>query len=106
MLLIVNVNILDIGTHLGHSSLALSYNKTNTIYTFDILDKVRPTIKTVENIKFCSDNLFDKTVFDKWVNIILSCPFIFLDVDPHNGTMEMDFINFITPFNISNADYL
>jgi len=26
-----NSNILDIGTHLGHSSLALSYNKTNTI---------------------------------------------------------------------------
>jgi hypothetical protein len=90
-----NSNIIDIGTHLGHSALALSYNKTNTIYSFDILDKVRPNIKNVENIKFFKDDLFDKETFDKWSELILSCPFIFLDVDPHNGIMEYTFINFL-----------
>jgi len=90
-----NVNILDIGTHLGHSALALSYNNTNTIYSFDIMDKVRPNIKNISNIKFMSDNLFDEDIFNKWKDIIMNCPFIFLDVDPHNGFMEIDFINML-----------
>jgi hypothetical protein len=87
-------NIIDIGSHLGHSSLALSFNKTNTIYSFDILDKVRENIKTVKNINFLLEDLFDKETFMKWKDIILSCPFIFLDVDPHNGTMETDIMVF------------
>lgn len=90
-----NVNILDIGTHLGHSALALSYNDTNTIYSFDIMDKVRPSIKNVKNIKFMSDNLFDENIFNKYKDIIMNCPFIFLDVDPHNGFMEINFINML-----------
>jgi len=94
-----NSNIIDIGTHLGHSALALSYNKSNTIYSFDIVDKVRPNIKNIENIKFMKDNLFDKDIFYKWKDIILSCPFIFLDVDLHNGVMEFEFINFIKEIN-------
>jgi hypothetical protein len=83
-----NKNIIDIGTHRGSSSLALSYNKTNTIYTFDVIDKVNESIKKVDNIKFQIEDIFDKDIFNKWKDIILSCPFIFLDVDPHNGTME------------------
>jgi hypothetical protein len=94
-----NSNIIDIGTHLGHSSLALSYNKSNTIYTFDTVDKIRPGIKNTENIKFCMDNLFDKNIFNKWKDVILSCPFIFLDVNPHNGTMETEIIGYLKEIN-------
>lgn len=51
--------IIDIGTHRGSSALALSYNPTNTVYTFDIMDKVVHTgIKARENIVFSMDNLF------------------------------------------------
>jgi len=96
-----NANIIDIGTHLGHSALSLSYNKTNTIYSFDIVDKVRPNIKQVDNITFLNDDLFDKNIFLKWKDVILSCPFLFLDVDPHNGTMETDFMNYIKEINYS-----
>ena len=91
-----NCNIIDIGTHKCHSAIALSYNKTNTIYTFDIVDNVHESYKTIDNIKFVYDNLFDKNeTREKWREIILSCPFIFLDVDPHNGIMEYDFIHFL-----------
>ena len=90
-----NCNIIDIGTHLGHSALALSYNITNVIYSFDIVDKVRDNIKNISNIKFMNDNLFDENIFNQWKDIILNCPFIFLDVDPHNGTMETCFINLL-----------
>ena len=96
-----NSNIIDIGTHLGHSALSLSYNKSNTIYSFDIMDKICENIKHTENIKFCSDNLFERETADKWKEIILSCPFIFLDVDPHNGTMEIDFLNYIKEIGYS-----
>lgn len=90
-----NCNIIDIGTHTGHSALALSYNKTNTIYTFDIVDKLNQNVKLVNNIKFIYDDLFQDEGRQKWKDIIMSCPFIFMDVDPHNGYMEIDFINFV-----------
>ena len=47
-----NSNIIDIGSQKGYSSLALSYNKTNTVYSFDIVDNVRNNIKSVNNIHF------------------------------------------------------
>lgn len=91
-----NVSILDIGTHRGSSALALSYNKTNTIITFDIVDNViNPLIKNKENIKFNFDNLFEEEPRQKWKDTILSSPFILLDVDPHNGFMEIDFYNYL-----------
>ena len=90
-----NCNIIDIGSHLGHSALALSFNKSNTVYSFDIVDKIRKPIKMIENIKFCNDDLFDKDTFEKWKDTILSCPFIFLDVDPHNGKMETGLIGYL-----------
>jgi len=96
-----NSNIMDIGTHEGFSALSLSYNKSNTIYTIDIVDKVNQNIKNIENIKFCYDNFFDKDTFYKWKEIILSCPFIFLNVDHHNGTMEFDFISYIKEIGYS-----
>ena len=74
-----NSNIIDIGTHMGYSAVALSYNKSNTIYTFDIIDKVSDNIKSIQNIKFCYDDLFNKDTFYKWKDIILSCPFIFAE---------------------------
>ena len=92
-------NIIDIGTHRGSSSLALSYNKTNTIYTFDIVDNVNESIKNTNNIKLHIEDIFDRTVFEKWKDIILSCPFIFLDVDPHNGTMEYTLYNYLRDIN-------
>ena len=94
-----NQTILDIGTHRGSSSLALSYNPTNTIYSFDIIDNVNASIKNVKNIRFQYEDLFNKSVFDKWKDIILSCPFIFLEVDPHNGSMEYTFYTYLKDIN-------
>jgi len=95
-----NSIIIDIGTHLGNSALSLSYNKTNTIYSFDIIDKINNSqIKTQKNINFYFDNLFEKKGQEKWKDTILKSAFIFLDVDPHNGTMEMDFYNFLKGIN-------
>jgi predicted O-methyltransferase YrrM len=94
-----NVNIVEIGTHLGESALALSYNKNNTIYTFDIVDKVSQE-KKIDNIKFIIDDIINNIESrNKWKDIILSSSFIFLDVDPHNGTMEYDFYLYLKENN-------
>lgn len=91
-----NSVIIDIGTHRGQSALALSYNPSNEIYTFDIEDKVtNNSIKNVKNINFQRDNLFENDGREKWYEMIMKSSFIFLDVDPHNGTMEIDLYNYL-----------
>lgn len=82
-----HTTIIDIGTHRGSSALALSYNTTNTIHSFDIVDHVENVlIKQKSNIQFIIDNLFDK--LDHYKTLLLSSPLIFLDIDPHDGYLE------------------
>jgi hypothetical protein len=85
-----NSSIIEIGTHQGKSAMALSYNSTNIIHTFDITKKYIPVIDTISNIHYHYDNLFDRETFISWAPTILECPFIFVDVDPHNGEMEIE----------------
>ena len=91
-----DINILDIGTHYGKSALALSYNKTNNIHSFNIKDELaNPEIRNLENIHLHIENLFDPIIREKWKNFILKCPIIFFDIDPHNGIDEYDFFLFL-----------
>jgi hypothetical protein len=93
-------HIVEIGTHLGESAIALSYNPNNLVYTFDILDKVSQDKKQVENIRFIIDDIMTNYESrEKWKTIVLSSAFIFLDVDPHNGFMEYEFILFLKENN-------
>ena len=95
-----NVNIIEIGTHLGESAIALSYNENNNVYTFDIIDKISSDKKVRQNIKYIIDDVMTNVESrDKWKNIILSSSFIFLDVDPHNGIMEYEFYLFLKENN-------
>lgn len=95
-----NSNIVQIGTHFGESAIALSYNNNNTIYTFDIIDKVSQEKKQVNNIKFIIDDVIsDNVVRDKWKQTILSSKFIFLDVGSHNGIIEYEFYFFLKENN-------
>jgi len=90
------VHILDIGTHVGDSCMALSYNENNIVYTFDIRDDVEYDKNIKKNIKFnFEDILTNNENREKWKDIILNSAFIFLDVDPHNGNMEYDFYLFL-----------
>jgi hypothetical protein len=95
----ISINILDIGTALGLSALALSYNPTNTIHTFDINNTSLTGIKKRENIHFIYDNLFETSQQLKYNDLILNSPLIFLDVEPHNGIMEYSFYNYLKSIN-------
>jgi predicted O-methyltransferase YrrM len=88
--------IVDIGTHRGNSALALSYNTTNTVHTFDIVDNVNNgQIRMLKNVMFHIENLFDSDVRETWEETLLQSAFIFLDVDPHNGIMEMEMYHYL-----------
>lgn len=87
--------IIDVGTHRGASALALSSNSANHVQSFDIVDQVDPELKKIKNITFNLDNLWDLKIREKWKETLLSSPLIFLDVDPHNGKMELEFYEFL-----------
>ena len=91
--------IIEIGTHHGMSALALSKNKTNTIHTFDIIDKVDPKLKEIENIKFHIENVFEEPVMEKWQETILNSSMIFIDIAQHEGIMEYEFYCFLRDKN-------
>lgn len=88
--------ILDIGTHRGSSALALSSNSSNIVHSFDIVDKVvNNPLKHLMNIEFHHENLLDPEVQSKWKDTILKSAFMFLDIDPHNGKLELEFYHYL-----------
>jgi hypothetical protein len=87
--------IIEIGTHKGLSAMALSYNPNNIIHTFDIEKKYVSVVDDTKNIHFHLKNLFDREVLMSWASTILECPFIFVDVDPHNGVMEIELFHLL-----------
>ena len=88
-----NEIIVDIGTYRGLSALALSYNSSNKIITYDIIDNFNGykniiTPENKENIEFrIKDCRIDTDVFK-------NTNFVMLDVDPHDGIQERDFFKF------------
>lgn len=89
-----NSTLLDIGTYKGCSALALAFNKTNIIKSFDV--SVYKTITNPPtNIEFFIDDITDS----KYVNIILESPFILLDTN-HDGPFEYKFYE-----HLKNIEY-
>jgi hypothetical protein len=85
--------ILDIGTHKGSSALALSTNPTNQVISFDIQRKV--PLHDLSNVSFELANLWNPTVRRYWEPTILSAAMIVLDIDPHDGPMELEFYEWL-----------
>lgn len=95
-LLYDNCDIIDIGTHIGASALALSYNPNNRVHTFDIVDKVegkdfaKKSYRERHNITHYFEDLFDTRTRKKFESLIRSSKIILVDVDPHDGNMEIN----------------
>ena len=106
--------IVDLGTHRGGSAAALSYNKSNKVYTFDIA----PTEEAAElfkedeykNIIYIIGNCIENNWYGQPLGpfstnlseplksekeIFLSSELIFLDIDPHDGVQEPQVLDFL-----------
>jgi len=103
--------LVDLGTHTGESAAALSYNKSNIVYTYDIEHQAAAAQRVEEekNIRYIIGNCIN----DDWSGfagfpgvepktdkeIFLSSELIFLDIDPHNGIQEDKVLNFLIDNN-------
>lgn len=94
-----NETIIDIGTHMGFSAQALAHGKTNIIHTFDISKQFDDQLLNNKNVIYHQKDLWDPIIREEYKSLLLSSPLIFLDVDPHNGTMEYDFYCFLRDNN-------
>ena len=91
--------IIDIGTHMGYSALALSQNKSNIVHSFDIMDKIDPRFKNISNIQFHISDLWNDDIRAQWFDTLMSSQIIFLDIDPHEGVMEYELYCFLRDNN-------
>lgn len=78
--------LLDIGSYMGLSALALSYNKNNKVISYDIEEFKKEV--SADNIEFRLGNIMDNE------DLIKSCPFILLDTY-HDGDFEKEFIKLL-----------
>lgn len=92
-----NKILLDIGTNKGTSAYALSLNKNNKVYSFDIENLVSLNVKP-DNIEFIIDDCTKK----QYENLIKNCNFIFLDTF-HDGIFEKKFVNHLKNLNWSGC---
>jgi hypothetical protein len=84
-----NVSLIDIGTYKGNSSIALSYNQTNTVHSFDLVDS-----KDLHSFPVNINYYLDDVLKNEYKQLILHSPFILLDTD-HDGTFEHKFHNYL-----------
>lgn len=95
-----NASIVDIGTHMGVSALALSQgvDNNNRVVTFDIVDKLTPERRAAldsRNVTRRISDLWNAEIREENRDLLLNADLILLDVDPHNGTMEWDFYQWL-----------
>jgi hypothetical protein len=74
--------ILDIGTRVGGSALALSYNPNNKVVSYDLVEQGASSIKK-DNITWKIMNFMEDEEID-WNNVSI----VMIDVDPHDGSQE------------------
>lgn len=87
-----NSTVYDIGTYLGYSALALSYNSQVKVITYDITDHLTPERKEVlrshPNIEYrigdCINDAHD---------IVKNTKVVLIDVDPHDGIKEANILS-------------
>lgn len=98
--------ILELGTHNGNSAVALSYGKTfgndielNTYDIIDILFEKPKQYFNKYNINYKLENLFDNNIREKNKTFILSHDIIFIDIDPHEGILERNMLDWLQKNN-------
>jgi len=92
-------NIFDIGTSLGYSALALSYNPRNTIVSYDIVENKQLNLEEkLFNIEYRIGDVIQDAR-------LLGSPLIMLDTD-HDGIFEGKLYNYLKENNFKGLLFL
>jgi len=86
--------IFDIGTYMGASALALAFNLTNIVHSFDLVHEY-PLPKRSNIVYHLANIVTDTPERELWKERILASPLIFLDIDPHTGKDEYIFYEWL-----------
>ncbi len=81
-----NQTLYDIGSYRGLSAIALAANQENKVISYDIDDFLR--VEKMNNVEYKIGNCYEDPG-------LLSSPLIMLDVDPHEGTFEQSFVEYL-----------
>lgn len=79
--------VMDIGTHYGGSSLAMSFDKNVKVISYDIVEMKQMARPFPENCEYKIGDFREDPE-------TMMAPFIFIDVDPHDGIQEREFHKF------------
>ena len=91
-----NTTIINIHTNGGYEALALSYNPTNTVLSFDTANRVQNSaIANRSNLFFETADILDPLVRETWRESILRAALIFVDVEPHDGLREYELYQYL-----------
>lgn len=88
-----NITLLDVGTNRGCSSLAMAYNKTNTVESFDLFE-LKELSGYPSNINYHLGYVTDI----KYKDLVISSKIIMLDTY-HDGEFENEFYNYLQSIN-------
>lgn len=88
-----NSILIDIGTLKGSSALALSNNKTNTVYSFNLSNELQLN-ELPNNVNFIIDDVMNK----QYKEILLNSKIILLDTF-HDGSFEKVFYDYLKEIN-------
>jgi len=84
--------VIDVGTCHGASAIALAYNKKVEVITYDVVDRVPASVPSYKNLSNTHLILHQDFTVDLLPYTLQNAPLIFLDIDPHDGIVEADFV--------------
>jgi hypothetical protein len=84
-----NKTILDVGTEFGNSALSFSYNESNTVISYNIIEEGASNIIRDNIIWKVMDFRNDNSIDYSKVEVIC------IDVDPHDGRQEVEMLKFL-----------
>jgi hypothetical protein len=90
-----NTTLIDVGTHIGYSALALSHNPDVNVISYNIQDDIgnqNYSVKNKHNIELRIKNCLED------INLLLKSPLIVLDT-LHNGDFEKEFMELLIKNN-------
>lgn len=91
--LVSNEIIIDLGTHIGCSCLALASNKTNTVHSFDLVDR-RMVNQPTDNCYFYVENILET----ENIQLFEKSSIIMLDT-AHDGPFENAVYEYLKKIN-------
>lgn len=84
---------IDVGTHLGDSAVALAFCGRR-VESFDVVDKTSGRPRP-DSVRYNVADLFDPAVRDRWERALLESAIVVVDVDPHEGTRELELVRWL-----------